>query len=67
MLHDLLPETTPTPKQSYRMSIEELKGTEEAVNGITRGWVHSFEFFTLWSANSICIEERRIARDVRGL
>jgi hypothetical protein len=24
---DLLPETTPTPKQSYRMSIEELKGT----------------------------------------
>ena len=44
-----------------------VKGTEEAVNRITRGWVHSSEFLTLWSADSNCTEERRITRDVRGL
>jgi hypothetical protein len=41
--------------------------TEEAVNGITRGWVHSSEFLTVGSTGSICIEEGWITKDVCGL
>jgi hypothetical protein len=64
---DLLPGTAPISKWPYKMSVEELKEFIEAINRVTRGWVHSFKFFTLWSAGSICTEERMIARDVRGL
>jgi hypothetical protein len=49
---DLLPRTAPISKRTYKMSIEELKELK-AVNGITRGWVHSSEFLTLGSASSI--------------
>jgi hypothetical protein len=44
-----------------------VKGTEEAVNEIIRGWVHSSEFLTLGSVGAVCTEERWITRDVRGL
>jgi hypothetical protein len=44
-----------------------VKGTEEAVNRITRGWVHMSELLALGSTSTVCTEERRIARDVRGL
>jgi hypothetical protein len=44
-----------------------VKGTEEAVNGITRGWVHSSEFLTLGSVGSVCTEEGWITKDVCGL
>jgi hypothetical protein len=44
-----------------------VKGTEEVVNGITRGWVHSSEFLTLGSAGSVCTEEGWITKDVCGL
>jgi hypothetical protein len=62
-----LSRTAPTFKRPYMMSEEEVKGTEEAVNGITRGWVHSFGVFTLESTGFVCTEEIWIARDVCGL
>jgi hypothetical protein len=63
---DLLPGTAPISKQPYMMSVEELKELK-AVNRIIGCWVRSSKFFTLGSASSVCTEERRIARDVRGL
>jgi hypothetical protein len=44
-----------------------VKGTEEAVDGVTRGWLHSFEFLTLGSTSVICAKEGWIATDVCGL
>jgi hypothetical protein len=57
---DLLPGMAPISKRPYKMFVEELKELKKQFNGITRGWVHSFGFFTLWSAGSIYTEERRI-------
>jgi hypothetical protein len=64
---DLLPGTTLTSKRPYEMSVEELKGTEEAVNRVARGWVHSSEFFTLGSTGTVYTEEGWITADVCGL
>jgi hypothetical protein len=44
-----------------------VKGTEDAVNEITRGWIYSFEFLTLGSVGSVCTEEGWITKDVSGL
>jgi hypothetical protein len=44
-----------------------IKGTEEAINGITRGWIHSSEFLTLGTTGSVCTEEGWFATDVCGL
>jgi hypothetical protein len=47
-----------------------VKGTEEAVNRITGGGVHSFEFFTLWSAGFIVQKKdgsQRMCVDYRSL
>jgi hypothetical protein len=64
---DLLPGTAPISKRSYKMSVEELKRTEEAVNGIIRGWVHTSEFLTLGSTSTVCTEEGWVTKDVCGL
>jgi hypothetical protein len=38
---DLLPETTPTPKRSYRMSVEELKGLKKQLTELQEaGYIH---------------------------
>jgi hypothetical protein len=66
LVSDLLPGTAPISKRPYRMSVEELKELKKQLTKL-RGCVHSSEFFTLWSASSICTEERWIARDVHGL
>jgi hypothetical protein len=55
----------------FQMAIQDVcrrvKGTEEAVNRIIRGWVHMSEFLTLGSASFIYTEERWITSDVCGL
>jgi hypothetical protein len=38
--------------------------TEEAVNGITRGWLLTSKFLTLGSTGSVCTEEGWITTDV---
>jgi hypothetical protein len=59
---DVFPEelsrTAPISKRPYMMFVEELKELKKAVNRIIGCWVHSSEFFTLWSASSIHTEER---------
>jgi hypothetical protein len=65
---DPLPGTAPTFKRPYMHDVcRRVKGTEEAVNGITRGWVHKSEFLTLGSTDTVCTEEGWIAKDVCGL
>jgi hypothetical protein len=44
-----------------------IKGTEEAVNRVTGGRVHSSEFLTLGSTGTVCVEEGLITSDVCGL
>jgi hypothetical protein len=44
-----------------------VKGTEEAVNGVARGWVHLTESLTLGSAGSVCTKKGWITTDVCGL
>jgi hypothetical protein len=44
-----------------------IKRTWEAVNGVTRGWVHSSEFLALGSTSTVCTEEGWFATDVCGL
>jgi hypothetical protein len=64
---DLLPGTTPTPKRSYRMSEEELKGFKKLLTELQEaGYIRPSP--SPWgSASSICTEERWITRDVHGL
>jgi hypothetical protein len=64
---DLLPGTTPTPKRSYRMSEEELKGFKKLLTELQEaGYIRPSP--SPWRrASSICIEKRWITRDVRGL
>jgi hypothetical protein len=64
---DLLPETTPTPKWSYRMSVEELKGLKKQLTELQEAGYIRLSPSPWGSASSICTEERWIARDVRGL
>jgi hypothetical protein len=55
----------------FQMVIQDVcrrvKGTEDAVNGITRGWVHTSQFLTLGSTGTVYTEEGWIAKDVCGL
>jgi hypothetical protein len=63
----LLPGTAPTFKRPYRRSVEELKGLKKQLTELQEAGYLRLSSFTLWSTGSICTEERRIARDVRGL
>jgi hypothetical protein len=64
---DLLPGTTPISKQPYKMSVEELKELKKQLTELQEAeYVHPSS--SPWgSASSIYVEERWIARDVRGL
>jgi hypothetical protein len=54
---DLLPETTPTPKWSYRMSVEELKGLKKQLMELQEVRYIRLSPSPWGSASSICTEE----------
>jgi hypothetical protein len=62
-----LPGTALTFKRPYRMSVEELKGLKKQLTELQEaGYIRSSS--SPWeSASSVCTEERRITKDVRGL
>ena len=64
---DLLPGTAPISKTAIQDVRRRTKGTQEARNGVARGWVHSSEFLTLGSTSSVCTEKGWITEDVHGL
>jgi hypothetical protein len=63
---DPLPGTAPTPKRSYRMSVEELKELKKQLTELQEaGYIRSNS--SLCGAPVLFTEGRKIARDVRGL
>jgi hypothetical protein len=63
---DLLLETAPISKRPYKMSIEELKELKKQLTELQdAGYIRPNS--SPCGVGSICTEERRIARDVRGL
>jgi hypothetical protein len=60
---DLLPETAPISKRPYRMSLEELKDLNKQLTELQEaGYIRPNS--SPYGADSICTEEKRIARDV---
>jgi hypothetical protein len=64
---DLLPDTAPISKRPYRMSVEELKELKKQLTKLQGSRVHSSEFLTLGSTDTVCTEEGRFATDVCGI
>jgi hypothetical protein len=64
---DLLLGTAPISKRPYMMSVEELKELKKQLIDLQEARYIRSNSSPCGSASSICTEERRIARDVRGL
>jgi hypothetical protein len=54
---DLLPGTVPISKRPYMMSCRRVKRTQEALNGVARGWVHSSES-SPWRAPVLFVKKK---------
>ena len=64
---DLLPGTAPISKRPYRMSVEELKELKKHLMELQEAGYNRSNSSPWESASSVCTEERRITKDVRGL
>jgi hypothetical protein len=67
---DLLPGTTPTPKRSYRMSVEELKELKKQLTELQEaGYIHSDS--SPWRAPVLFVQKKdgsqRMCVDYRSL